>query len=67
MCVSLLTMNHVHDTHTAQREQRQAPKDKYERPHHLGFLEINEEYTGFFFLREAIKNWLLSGKFISYE
>ena len=49
MCVSLLTMNHVHDTHTAQREQRQAPKDKHERPHHLGFLEINEEYTGFFF------------------
>ena len=48
MCVSLLTMNHVHDTHTAQREQRQVPKDKHEMPRHLGFLEINEEYKGFF-------------------
>ena len=47
-------MNHVHDTHTAQREQRQAPKDKHEMPRHLRFLEINEEYKGFF-LREAIK------------
>ena len=51
-----MSMTHTHP----QREKRQAPKDKHERPRHLGFLEIDNEHTGVF-LEEGINTCFCSG------